>query len=298
MRRGLAIFGRKPEDKIANSQIMLNMLRGLSDAGFSLYIYKEFSIDILPADLDFPYTEVSEFPAGQVEAVVSFGGDGTILHAARWIGHSGVPILGINTGHLGYLTGYAMTAADAESAVNLLTDRKGIVESRMVLRLEVEDMPADVWPYAVNEVAVLRNASAQMLTVRTDVDGRYLADYRGDGLIIATPTGSTAYNMSAGGPILEPDLNNIILTPIAPHSLNMRPLVIGGDSLVEAQVSCRHKSFRVSLDGRTFDLPCNDNPNVGKPLKISRADFSVNILRDPEMNFASILRTKLLWGVR
>lgn len=300
MKRGIAIFGSKRQGQSVNAFTMAYMLRRLVECGFNLFIHKDFCDSVLTSiGVDVPYNEVEIFPAGEVEAVISFGGDGTMLRTAQWVGQAGTPILGINTGHLGYLTGYTMSDTDAEQAVRLLYGRTGVVDHRMVLKVEVDGMPQGFWPYAINEVALLRNVSAQLITVHTSVNGRYVADYQGDGLIVATPTGSTAYNMSCGGPILEPALRSIILTPIAPHSLNMRPLVMGGEAVVEAEVCSRTESFRISLDGRTFDMPCADDEWTGiNQLRISRAEFTVNTIHDPRTDFASVLRSKLLWGAR
>lgn len=146
-------------------------------------------------------------------------------------------------------------------------------------------------PYALNEAAILRQDTGSMISVDTFVDGIPIATYLGDGLIISTPTGSTAYNLSAGGPIIAPNASNWVITPIAPHSLNMRPIVVGDDSVIEVIPRSRSNTFAISLDGNTRNLP------VGSRIRFSKAPFATNVVRLPHHTFADTLRSKLLWGV-
>lgn len=226
------------------------------------------------------------FPA-DADMAISVGGDGTFLRTARWLAGREVPILGINTGHLGFLAENA--ADDADAVADLIISGDATEERRLVLRVECEALPSSEWPYALNEVAFLKGA-ASMIDIDVTLDGFHLADYRADGLLVATPTGSTAYNLSVGGPILAPKLENITLSPIAPHTLTLRPVVVGGDSVIEATVESRAREFRLSLDGRSASIPC------GVPVRIRKAAHSVVTLRRPGDDFASTLRNKLLWG--
>lgn len=222
------------------------------------------------------------------DVAVSIGGDGTFLRTARWLGGREIPIVGINTGHLGFLAENSVD--DTDRILSLLCEDKGVVEKRMVLEAVCDKIPPREWPYALNEVAFLKGDSASMISVSVEADGYFLADYRADGLLMATPTGSTAYNLSVGGPILAPTLNNIILAPIAPHTLTLRPVVIGGDSELTATVHSRKGDFRLSIDGRSFTLPCDST------VKVRKASHSVLTLLHPDENFASTLRNKLFWG--
>lgn len=288
----IAIYGNpKQNDYIGRIEVFL---KALTDRGMRLWVYKEFSDYLRAFGVSCDWTPTRRLPR-EAERLVSIGGDGTFLRAAKWAGKSGVPILGINTGHLGFLASYSFR--ETEELVEVLCSGDGRVEKRMLLKVESPDMPANFYPYALNEVAILKSDSASMVNVRTWVNDCYLADYLADGLLVATPTGSTAYNLSAGGPILEPTVSNMVLSPVAPHSLTMRPLVIGGDVEVKASVSCGARRCRVSLDGRTFMLSCGEEYDHGSPsLRITSAAYTVNILHRPDYHFADILRNKLLWG--
>lgn len=240
----------------------------------------------LPAEI-----VVAEELPDDAECVVSIGGDGTFLRTAQWVGKREVPILGINTGHLGFLASYSLD--QMEELMDVVADNTATYERRMVLQVSCASMPEDFWPYALNEVSLLRGETASMVTVHAEVNGHFLADYMADGLVVATPTGSTAYNLSVGGPIMEPTLQCLVLSPIAPHSLTMRPLVIDGGSVVTLHADSRIDNSRVSLDGRYYNIPSD-----GSALEIRKADFEVVVMRRPNSQFARLLRNKLLWGQR
>ena len=229
----------------------------------------------------------ADFPS-DADLLISLGGDGTFLRAARWAGKSEVPVLGVNTGHLGFLASCSLDGLP--EMLGAVCRGDVIVEKRMVLWVHGHSLDDEIWPYALNEVAFLKEETASMIAVRTNVNGQFLADYRADGLIIATPTGSTAYNLSAGGPILEPTLDCMVLSPVAPHTLTVRPLVVGGDSELELTVESRTGEFRLSLDGRSLAVP------AGEKVWIKRAGFSTMLIRGKGENFSTILRDKLLWN--
>lgn len=224
-------------------------------------------------------------------AAISIGGDGTFLRTARWVGRLQTPVLGINTGHLGFLASY--TPAEAESLVDMLRNGEADVEERLALKVDVGDACcAPDLPYALNEVAILKEDTSSMINVHVDISGHYLADYLADGLIISTPTGSTGYSLSVGGPVIFPTLDVICITPIAPHTLTARPVVIAGDSLISARTTSRSERYRVSLDGVSFLMP------EGSTLTVKQADFRPKVIRRHEDSFAATLRNKLLWGIR
>lgn len=230
-------------------------------------------------------------PPHDAGAAISIGGDGTFLRTARWVGRLQTPVLGINTGHLGFLASY--TPAEADSLVDMLRNGEAEVEKRMALKVNVgEACCAPELPYALNEVAILKEDTASMINVHVDISGNYLADYLADGLVISTPTGSTGYSLSVGGPILFPTLDVICIAPIAPHTLTARPVVIGGKQVIKAVTTSRSERYRVSLDGVSFLMP------VGSSLTVTKADFSANVIRRPDDSFAATLRQKLLWGMR
>lgn len=293
--KGIALYGNQRQEEYLK-EIGIFMRR-LEDAGFNIYIQRSFGTYLESKGVRVTARPVDRFPSDSVETLVSIGGDGTFLHAARWVRGCPVPILGVNTGHLGYLAGFSFN--DMDQLMEVLTEGTGRVEPRMALKLESPHLPSGFWPYALNEVAILKSESASMVTVHTEVNGRYLADYLADGLIIATPTGSTAYNLSAGGPILEPMVSNMVISPIAPHSLTMRPLVIGGDAEITLSVQCAAHKCRISLDGRPFSIVCDGEAECDTPrLRITKAPFTVNILRTPDSDFSALLRSKLLWSLR
>ena len=229
--------------------------------------------------------------AGETSAdvVVSIGGDGTFLRAAAWVGSREIPILGVNTGHLGYLSDVAV--ADAPQFIAGLADGNFRIERRSLIEVETNAGVALANRFALNEVAILKNASSSMLAMDTAVDGSMLNTYLGDGLIMATPTGSTAYNLSVGGPILHPACNCFVLSPIAAHSLTMRPLVLPDG--VEVDVTTRSErshTFRISIDGESLSLP------IGSTIRMRKADFSVNVMLRADHDFSGALRNKLMWG--
>ena len=244
----------------------------LSDQGYRLSVHGIKVCNRIPED---------------TQIAISVGGDGTFLRTARWIEGKEIPILGINTGHLGFLT--ENSAENIEDIVAIILSGNPEIEKRLVLKVECAGLAPSEWPYALNEVTLLKG-NASMIDINVEIDGFYLASYRADGLIISTPTGSTAYNLSVGGPILAPTLDSMVLSPIAPHTLTLRPVVIGGNSEVLAKAESRAQDFRLSIDGRSVSLPC------GIPIKIKKAPHKVLTIRKPGENFASTLREKLLWG--
>lgn len=225
-----------------------------------------------------------------VDLAVSLGGDGSFLRTAQWVGASETPILGINAGHLGFLadmTPNEFLTVDADYLKNL---RK---EPRKLLEISCsEPLPDDCWPYALNDVALLKTDSASMISIHATVNGHPLTTYQADGLVVASPTGSTGYNLSVGGPILDPAVDLLLLSPVAPHLLAMRPLGVTGDSQISLKVEARAGSFMLSLDGRSRPMP------AGTEVKIKTANFRIIVAQRPDHHFAATLRKKLLWGER
>lgn len=221
---------------------------------------------------------------------LSFGGDGTLLHTARRVGNRQIPVMGINTGHLGYLTTAGITNPD--DTARMIAGGHYRIESRSMLRARATDCAEDCEAFALNEVAVTRQDSASMISVEARIGGRLLAVYRADGLIISTPTGSTGYNLSVGGPIVSPTTPCWIVSPIAPHSLNMRPLVVPDSSQIELQSAGRTDTLLVSLDGKATVLP------IDTRLRVTRAPMAIQVVHRGGQSFIDTIRTKLLWGTR
>ena len=282
----IAIYGSRRQD--GHLDKLESLISLLSGSGFSVTLHSKLGNYLQEKGVDLSGARVSSSMPDDTSLVISLGGDGTFLRAARWVGKREVPILGVNTGHLGFLSSCNLDNLD--DMLGAVCRGDVIVERRMVLWVQGPSLGHDFWPYALNEVAFLKEESASMIAVRTNIDGHFLADYRADGLIVATPTGSTAYNLSAGGPILEPTLDCMVLSPVAPHTLTVRPLVVGGDSELEFTVESRTQEFRLSLDGRSYPVA------AGEKVWIKRAGFYTMLIRDKETNFATILRDKLLWN--
>ena len=224
------------------------------------------------------------------DLMLSIGGDGTILRAATLVGDSGIPILGINAGRLGFLA--SVQKDNVAEFLQLVLDKKFTISPRSLLSVscipENQDLPEI--NFAMNEISVNRKDTTSMITIDTYLNGEFLNSYWADGLIIATPTGSTGYSMSCGGPILTPDVKSLVITPIAPHNLTARPLVIPDETEIRLKVSGREEQYLMSLDSRIASIK---NESV---LTIKKTAFSINMLEISGETFLKTLRNKLLWG--
>ena len=235
------------------------------------------------------YLPLSTPPTADI--AISIGGDGAFLKTARWVGEREIPVAGINTGNLGYLS--AFTFEHSEEIYNLLLNGHYRVEHRSLLSARITGSGADASPrqlIALNELAITRGDHAAMLNISAIIDNSSSLDYVGDGLIISTPTGSTAYNLSVGGPILDPELAGWVLSPIAAHSLSMRPLVVRDNAVIDITVNTRANSYRLAADGKSVTLPLQAR------LKITRAPYAVNLILQPDHTFTDTLREKLGMG--
>ncbi len=224
-----------------------------------------------------------------VDMALSIGGDGTFLRTAACVGEAGVPILGINAGRLGFLTDMQLEEA-ASVLPQMLTDHLYSVEDRALLRLSIPECKQQYPQFALNEVAVLKRDVSAMVSASVYIDGALLNTYDADGLAIATPTGSTAYAMSAGGPILEPGSHCFEIVPIAPHSLTTRPLVIKDGVTIDVKVKSRNNLYLVAVDGLPVHL------TTEYTLHLCRAAHNIRVVRRPDHTFFDTLRQKLMWG--
>lgn len=257
--------------------------------------------------------DVLDFPA---DYAISMGGDGTLLKTASHVGATGVPIIGVNTGRLGFLADFL--PSEMEEALDELYAGRCRVEEHAVIQLSLRDeqefkvqgskslrdekefkvqgskfkvQGSIGYPYALNDIAVLKRDNASMITIHARVGGNDLVTYQADGLVVSTPTGSTAYNLSNGGPIMAPGTGILCLTPVAPHSLNVRPIVIGDESEIELSVESRTHSFLVAVDGRSESF------DEGTQLVISKAPYAVRIVKRASQHYFATLREKMMWGV-
>jgi NAD+ kinase len=224
------------------------------------------------------------------DMLISIGGDGTILRAATLVRNSGVPILGINAGRLGFLA--TVQKENIDSFLQFVIDKKYSISKRTLLELDCspENKAIEEINFAMNEITVSRKDTTSMITIETYLNDEFLNSYWADGLIISTPTGSTGYSMSCGGPILTPDVKSLVITPIAPHNLNARPLVIPDNTEIRLKVSGREENYLVSLDSRITSV---QNETI---LIIKKNPFQINMVEIPEETFLKTLRTKLFWG--
>ena len=278
---------------IAYSPVSREPLQRLFDAlyesGTDICLYAPFSE--LIRDEIMLYGKISTFtddtlPA--VDYVFSVGGDGTLLHAVGIVKDSGIPILGINTGRLGYLTSASVN--EIRDVIGALRAGDISIEHRTLLRLDTKGNCFGGFNRALNDFTIHKKDSSSMITVHAKVNGVFLNSYWGDGLIISTPTGSTAYSLSCGGPIVAPECDVFIITPIAPHNLNVRPLVIPSDSIITLAAETRNQNYLVSLDSRSASIDCPAE------FVIQRESFRVNTVRLSAQTFPATIRGKLLWG--
>lgn len=254
-----------------------------------IFVSRDFHT-FLSTTLDFrpACAGVLSAPPFGLDIALSVGGDGTFLRTAEQIGRQDIPILGINTGRLGFLA--EAGPEQIEETLDEISRGDYRIERRMMLCLQTREPAFAGCNYALNEVALLKRETSSMITIHTFLNDEYLTSYQADGLVIASPTGSTAYSMSVNGPIILPQSDNIVLSPVAPHSLNVRPLVIPGSYKISLEVESRNDSYLVALDGRSESL------SVDVRLSVCRADFAIQMISRNNRSFYRTLRDKLMWG--
>jgi NAD+ kinase len=286
MKMKIALFGNTHQTEKSHPVIKLFEQLNAHDA--DVYVCRLF-YNFLESHLGFCPIVKGLFDNSDFEAdlAISVGGDGTFLNTVERVGRKGIPILGINTGRLGFLAD--ISENEIENAIPEIFNRLYTVEERSQLKLELDGKIFNDSGLALNEIAVMKQDSSSMITIHSWLDEQYLNTYQADGLIVSTPTGSTAYSMSVGGPILVPQSNNIIIAPIAPHSLTIRPLVIPDNLTITMQVESRNNQFLVALDGRSYVVDACK-------FKIRRADYPVLVAKRKEQSYFDTLRAKLMWG--
>jgi len=268
----IALFGASKPEACAQVKRILDPLPGIE------YVYVD-------GDLLF-----EESTGGwSVDMALSIGGDGTFLRTAAKVGEAGIPILGINAGRLGFLTAISLDEATT-ILPQMLENQEYSIEERAMLSLDIPGCKQPYQHFALNEVAILKRDVSSMVSVSVFIDGNLLNTYDADGLTIATPTGSTAYAMSAGGPILEPGSNCFEIVPIAPHALTTRPLVIRDGGVIDVSVKSRNNLFLVAVDGLPVHLTTEYS------LRLTRASHTIRVVRRPDHTFYDTLRQKLYWG--
>ena len=279
---------RVPDEAVVSVLILVNELMSNNvqlymNASFSDFLKsKNISGDfIIGSSLD----DINTAP----DILISIGGDGTILDTITAIGDSEIPIVGFNTGRLGFLANNAKE--EAKQIVEMLLKSDYDLEQRSLLSLETDDKLFGKNNFALNELTVHKKDSASMMTIHTYINDEYLNSYWADGLIIATPTGSTAYSLSCGGPILIPQSKNFVINPIAPHNLSARPIIVPDDVEIKLRIEGREDEFLATLDSRSRTIS-NETE-----LKIVKSKFGINLVKFEGQNFYNTIRNKLLWGM-
>lgn len=286
----IALFGRKFDPKYdPYIQHLLNKLAGAAESTIVYGRFLDFLQDRIniPSSIE-PYHSFDDVK-GKVDFIVSVGGDGTLLDATTFVRDTGIPILGINTGRLGFLSNVAIDEIDA--AIDALMEGDFSLEKRAVLQLNSPNNLFGAANFALNELTIHKKDSASMITIHAYLDGDYINSYWADGLIVATPTGSTAYSMSCGGPIVVPGSKNFVITPIAPHNLNVRPIVVPDDKELTLRMEGRTSEYLIALDSRS------ESADESLELKVRRSPFDISLVRLTGHNFLSTLRNKLNWGL-
>lgn len=240
-------------------------------------------------DLGLPVFANYEAISAKTEVLISLGGDGTILEAITFIKSHQTPILGINFGRLGFLAN--VSKEQIRQAVEAALSRKYLIDSRVILELTSNKPLFEKMNFALNEMTIQRKDQSSMITIKTFLNGELLNAYWADGLIISTPTGSTGYSLSCGGPILYPGSGNFVVTPVAPHNLNVRPIVLSDEVVLSFEVSGRGNSFLCTLDSRFESI------DATYKIAVKKAPFEAKLIRLSDMNFISSLKNKLNWGI-
>ena len=282
-----AIFGNKHQSK--KSKSIEQLFAAIVKFGDTFIIDEPFYRFLLGEGFDVPTPEGlingNDFTA---DIAISFGGDGTLLRTASRIGEKEIPILGINAGRLGFLT--TTSNENIEYVIGKIHDSEYDVEKHNIIEALTHGSTLKNYPFALNEIAVMKHDSSSMMTLDVTLNGNDRITYQADGLIVAAPSGSTGYSLSVGGPIIAPDANVLVLTPIAPHSLSARPLVISDSTTIEIKVNSRSHNFLIALDGR------NESCDESTVITVRKAAYRQLIIRRKEHSFIQNLQEKLMWG--
>lgn len=287
----LAIYGRVYKKEY--QQQLQTLFDYLHEKEIEFYVEETFLIQCKQAELRInqkdtfdSYTALKSF---KVDYMVSIGGDGTMLDSLTYILDLEIPVLGVNSGRLGFLAGVNMH--DVADAISDLEKGHFSIESRSVLQLESNKDLFNGIKYALNDFVIHKKDSSSMIIIHSYINGEFLNSYWSDGLIISTPTGSTGYSLSCGGPILYPSSSSFTITPIAPHNLNVRPIIVSDENVLSFEIEGRATSYLVSLDSRSETISQNVQ------LAIKKAAFKFNLIRYNDENYLNTLRKKLMWGV-
>lgn len=285
----IALFGRNFGDNF--NSVVYDILRNFHDNQITLTIFEPFerylkSEKKFAFTFDSPYTSAQDLPT-DTDLLISIGGDGTFLEAITFIRDKGIPIVGINSGRLGFLANIGTT--EVSQAINHLIKGNYCIEERSLVKVESRQPIFNDFPYALNEFTIQKTTSS-LIAIKVSINEEYLTTYWSDGLIVSTPTGSTAYSLSLGGPLVTPLSEIFIITPIAVHNLNVRPLVIPDNATLKITASGRTDLYLTTLDSRSAKC------DIGNEITLTKSDFKLKIVKLPDIGFYSTLRNKLMWG--
>jgi len=285
----IAIYGKKLQD--GSEELVKEIFNVLNRAGAEITIYRPFLGTVFPLlgeDAEYQTFDSHDDLKGRADMVFSLGGDGAVLDCVPLVRDSGIPVFGINMGRLGFLS--SVSKDEALDAVSNIIAGNYEVEHRTLVEIIDNEALFDGINYGLNEVSIQHRSYDSLIEVHVFADGRLLNKYWGDGVLLSTPTGSTAYSLSAGGPIVAPNVTSFVITPIAAHNLSMRPIIISDDSKVKIKVDGRCENYALGLDSRIKLV------NKTFEFEIKKADFFFNIVKMPYRDFFGTVRSKLLWG--
>lgn len=285
----IAIYGRSTKEN--TSSHVINLLKELQEKKCEITIYKPF-YEFLRTNTSFT-SDVKTFSTHEelkkgIKYLISLGGDGTLLETLAYVRNSKIPVLGINTGRLGFLA--TVSKDEISDRINDLLEGKFYLDKRALLKLETKEKLFGETNFALNEITISKQDST-MITINAYIDGEFLNSYWADGLIVSTPTGSTAYSLSCGGPLIVPDAKSFIITPIAPHNLNVRPIIIRDDKVITLKIEGRSPNYLVTVDSRSGLIKADTE------LIVRKESFDVNLIRFEQTNFFNTIRAKLNWGM-
>lgn len=283
----IAVYGKNIRTE--NTEPIVDLIKGFEDRNATVVLHSNFEAGLPELTSKGGYFSTHQEIKDNIDFLFSVGGDGTFLDTILLVRDSGIPVVGINTGRLGFLANIARD--EIEKAIDALYNKEFSLDKRSMIRLKTEDDLFGETNYALNELTVLKKDSSSMITIHAFINDEYLNSYWADGLILSTPTGSTAYSLSCGGPILTPESENFILTPIAPHNLNVRPIVLPDSCRIKLKVEGRSDQYLVSLDSRT------DTIYSEAELFIEKSPCSLNMVRFNFNSFLTTIRNKLMWGL-
>lgn len=286
----IAIYGRQFNDTVL--PYVQQVFNALTQHQVDIYVYKDLD-DFLSGKITItgPYHTFTRHQPlkGLIDVFLTLGGDGTLLDTVAFIHDSGIPVIGINFGRLGFLA--SINKSDIAAAIHAVVNHEFTLDNRVLLTIESENGAFNGDNIALNDITFHKRDDSAMITIHAYLNGELLNSYWADGIIVSTPTGSTAYALSCGGPIVLPRSGNIIITPVAPHNLNVRPIVLSDDNVLSFEVECRSANYLVSCDSRTVII------DTTVKFSIRKASFELNLVRLNNETYLTTLRNKLMWGI-